>query len=298
MQDVLRVREQVRPVEGAPREQLLHELRQLPARVLPREVRVRLSEADLRKGRHHRGRGERLGEEDDVGLLAPHLGDQPLPEGNRLRVRVVHAEDAHPPAHPDEHDVEQRLPETTPVVRSEVDVVDVLVLLRWVLRVLQRAVGATVEPLGVLAQPRMVGRRLDREVDADLAADLAAAGDHRLEVLDGAELGVDRVVPALLRADRPRAADVAAPGDERVVAALAVRDADRVDRRQVDDVEPELRQLRQRLPDAAEAAPRAREELVPGTERSALAVDVHGERRGDGSLAPLARRRCERAPRR
>ena len=30
-----------------------------------------------------------------VGVLAPHLGDQPLPERERLRVRVVDAEDPH-----------------------------------------------------------------------------------------------------------------------------------------------------------------------------------------------------------
>ena len=67
-----------------------------------------------------------------------------------------------------------------------------------------------------------------------------AARDERAEVLDRAELGVDRVVAARLVADRVRAAGVVRAGDERVVAALAVRVADRVDRRQVEDVEAEL----------------------------------------------------------
>ena len=110
-----------------------------------------------------------------------------------------------------------------------------------------------------------------------------------LEVLERAELRVDRVVAALVAADRPRAAHVALRRPRRVVAALAVRRADRVDRRQVDDVEAELGELRQHLLDALEAAPRAREELVPGAEAGALAVDVDVVGRRPRLLAALAR---------
>ena len=93
MEDVRRVREAVRPVELAPVEQLAEELEQLPARVLPREVRVALREAGLGERRHRRRPREGLGEEDHLRVLAPHLADQPLPERQRLRVRVVDAED-------------------------------------------------------------------------------------------------------------------------------------------------------------------------------------------------------------
>ncbi len=62
-----------------------------------------------------------------------------------------------------------------------------------------------------------------------------------------------------------------------------------MDRRQVDDVEAELCQLRQDALDTDEAAPRAREELVPRAERRELAIDVHLERLGPGLLAPVAR---------
>ena len=104
---------------------------------------------------------------------------------------------------------QQRLPEAAPVLALEVDVVDVLVALRRVLGVLQRPVGAAVEPLGMLLQPRVVGRALDREVERDLDPELLRVGDEGAELLRGAERRVDRVVPALLGADRPRAADVA-----------------------------------------------------------------------------------------
>ena len=61
---------------------------------------------------------ERLGEEDDVGVVAPHLGDQPLPERHRLRVRVVDAEDGDAALDPEEDDVAQRAP-TDPCQSSQ-----------------------------------------------------------------------------------------------------------------------------------------------------------------------------------
>ena len=109
-----------------------------------------------------------------------------------------------------------------------------------------------------------------------------------LELLDRAEARIDRVVPAQLAADRPRAAGIVRPGLQRVVAALAAGAADRMDRRQVEHVEAELRELRQQRAHALEAAPRAREELVPGAEARQLPVDVDavcGRRRRVGAVA-------------
>src|SRR2546421_1746428 len=126
-------------------------------------------------------------------------------------------------------------------------------------------------------EPRVVGRALDREVERDLEPELARAHDEAVELLHRAELRIDRGVPAERRADRPRTAWVAGPRDERVVAPLAVRLADRVDRWQVDDVEAELHESRQDPLDADEAAERAGKQLVPRAEASELAVDVDAE---------------------
>ena len=76
---------------------------------------------------------------------------------------------------------------------------------------LMRAVGAVVEPLGMLAHPRVIGRALDREVERDLHAELRGAAHEAVEVVERAELGVDGVVAALGAADRPRAARIAGP---------------------------------------------------------------------------------------
>src|SRR5581483_7055138 len=240
-------------------------------------VRVALREADLAERLHHRGTGEGLREEDHVRVLGAHLVDQPLPERNRLRVRVVDAEDRDAARDPEQHDVAQRGPEALPVLRVEVDVVDVLVALRRILGVLQRAVGAPVEPFGMLLEPRVVGRALDREVERDLEPELLRVRAEPLELLHRPELGIDRLVPALLAADRPRAARVVRARLERVVPALAVRVADRMNGREVHDVEAELREARQLAPYAFEAPERAWEELVPRAEACELPVDVDVE---------------------
>ena len=81
--------------------------------------------------------------------------------------------------------------------------------------------------------------------------------DAAAEIRQRAELGMDRLVAALGRADRPRAARIARPRVERVVAALALGGADRVDRRQVEDVEAHRRDVGQARLDVGERAVRA-----------------------------------------
>src|SRR5690606_13711257 len=110
-----------------------------------------------------------------------------------------------------------------------------------------------------------------------LESQLLGARREVLELAQRAELWVDRVVAAVRAADRIRAAGVAWLRCERVVAPLAVREADRVDRREVDDVEAHFRDGRKALGGGGEGSgrPRARalvelralragEDLVPG----------------------------------
>ena len=138
------------------------------ARVLPGEVGVRLAEAGLRQRVHPRRAGEGLGQEDDVRVLLADVrmshSQKPIGLVWGLSTRKMRT----PRSTQNTHRPAQRLPQAAPVVAVEVDVVDVLVALGRVLRVLQRPVGAAVEPLRVLGQPGVVGRALDREVERDL----------------------------------------------------------------------------------------------------------------------------------
>ncbi len=131
-------------------------LRQFLLGGAPGEVRVGLLEADLGEGVHHRRAGEGLRQEDDVGVGAVDLPDDPFPEDDRLGVRVVHPEDPHSGVHPVPQDP-AGLRDQPVHVGVEGDGVDVLVLLRRVLRVGDGAVGPVVEPLGVLVHPGVVG---------------------------------------------------------------------------------------------------------------------------------------------
>ena len=112
-------------------------------------------------------------------------------------MRVVDTEHPHPAVDPAHDYIPQRIPEAAPILGLPVDVVDVLVALRRVLRVLERPIRAAVEPLGVLGQPRVVGGALDREVERDVHFKLPCRGRKAPEVLLGTELGVDGVVATL-----------------------------------------------------------------------------------------------------
>ena len=280
-------------VVGLGRE-LAEVLLELPLRGAPGEVGVGLLEADRAEGLHHRRPGEGLGQEQDVRVGPADLLEQPLPERHRLGVRVVDAEDAHAVGHPQPDDPQHLLGDAGRVV-VEVDRVDVLVLLGRVLGVGDRAVGPGGEPLRVRLHPRVVGSRLEGEVERHLEAELAGPGDERVEVLERAEVGVDRVVAAVLGPDRPGRAGVVGSGGQRVVRALAVHLADRVDRRQVDHVEAHLGHGVEALRGGAEVAAddlaglgvlggslRAREELVPAAEERERAVREGGVGALDG----------------
>ena len=219
----------------------------------PGEVGVASVVADGAEAVHHRRPGEGLGQEEHVRVGAAHLLEQPLPEGQRLGVRVVHPEDAHAVRHPQPHDAQHLAADAGRVV-VEVDRVDVLVLLRRVLGVGDGAVGAGGEELRVAGDPRVVGRRLEGQVERHLEAELAGAGHEGVEVVEVAQVGVDGVVAAVLAADRPRRAGVLRAGGEGVVGALAVDLADRVDRRQVDHVEAHLGHRVEALRGGAEGA--------------------------------------------
>ena len=184
MQDVGGVDEEVRPhhrrgLAG----QLAQVVLDLPLGGAPGEVGVGLVEADRAEPAHHRRAGERLGEEEHVGVGAAHLAEQPLPERHRLGVRVVDPEDPHAVRHPEPDDAQHLAADAVGVV-VEVERVDVLVLLRRVLGVGDRAVGAGGEPLRVRGHPRVVGRALQGEVERDLEAELAGPGHERVEVLE------------------------------------------------------------------------------------------------------------------
>ena len=227
--------------------ELLEVLPQVPRLVLPREVRVRHRETELRQGRHPLGPRERLRKEDDFRMRVLHLMDHPLPERQRLGVWIVDAERLHAVPDPEQQHVTAGFPQSVLVVAPEVWRKDVLILFRWILGVLDRAVGADVKPLGVLLDPRMVGRALQRIVERHFHLQLAGCRDEPIEILERPERRLDRGMAAVLISDRPWASNIIRLRCERVVLALAEAAANRMNRRQIHDIESKLGDPRQLL---------------------------------------------------
>ena len=132
----------------------------------------------------------------------------------------------------------------------------------------------------------MIRRALDREVERDLKSVLVCCRDEPAEIFTRAKLPVDRIMPALVAADRVRAAGVAGGGVKRVIAPLAVLLADRMDRRKIKDVEAHLANIGKARDHIVERAVpidisglRARKQLVPAREFGLRPFDLQRQRR-------------------
>src|SRR6185503_15480233 len=254
---------------------------------------------------HHSRAAERLGQENRIGMAALDVGNEPAPEVERLRMRVVDAENLDTVVDPEQDDVAQLGPQRAPLGSAKVDRVDVLIFLRRILGELHAAVGPAREPERMLAHVWMVGRALERDVESDLEAEPLGFAAEAHEVLERAELLVDALVPAVESTDRPWRAGIVGTGLERVVAAFAITGADRMDWRQVHDVEAHRRDIGQAASRGRERAMArkllrggAREELVPRAEASERPLDDGFERGGvDGLERTIPSRRHELAQR-
>jgi hypothetical protein len=129
---------------------------------------------------------------------------------------------------------------------------------------------------------RMVGRTLQRVVEGDLEIVGARRGDEAFEIGDRSERRLDRRVAAGIVADRPRAARIRRQRVERVVAPLTKCVADRMDRREIHDVESHVAnrgeaslRIRKRSVLAVNRAGRAWEEFVPCRELRGASLDEH-----------------------
>ncbi len=208
-------------VSGGSLRELDQVLGQLVLRPAPREVRVRLIEADLGQTLHHPRTRERLrratGRRGDRRFTSASSHSQ-NPKGfvcglSTRKIETLSID-------PEQHDIQERAPEPLPILRLEIDRVDVLVRLRRVLREADRAVGAMAEPLGMLRDPRVIGRALEREVEGELHLVALQLRQQVLEVVERPELRMDRGVPTGLRSDRPRAPRIVGSGRRGVVRAL------------------------------------------------------------------------------
>ena len=222
--------------------EFLEVLLEFPFLFAPGEVGVAHVEAFLREAVHHLGTGERLGEEHKFRTDFLDFADEPFPERERFRVRVVDAENFDSLVCPEEDDVADFLPESLEILVVVIERVDVLVLLRRIFGKLDRSVRLVVEPFRVLLCVRMVRAAVERNVEREPQSLSTSSLGEMFEILQRAEFGIDGEVSAELVSDCIRAARferisvLVRLRVERVVCAFAVGDANRMNRNQVDCV--------------------------------------------------------------
>ena len=185
------------------------------------------------------GRVKASAKKEHLGVLALDLGDGPLPEGKRLGVRVVDAEDRHALLDPVEEDA-PAAPPTLPASPRSRNRRGKCPGISWAdsrrTGSCRRAAGETT----TRARRRRGGRaQPGRRYPARLRCRAPGLGDEAVEVVQRAQFGEDRLVSALGRADRPGAAGiVGARRSGIVVAALAEAAADGMNGRQVETLKP------------------------------------------------------------
>ena len=234
--------------------QLAEILGQLLFRVAPGEIGIGLGEAQLGQPMHDFRTGEGLGKKNDVGEFGLDPADQPLPEAERLGVRIVDPENAHPLADPEIDDALEFAPQPLPVFALEIEGIDILVFLGRIFGVLDAAVRTMPEPLRMLAHVRMVRRTLESDVQGDRDSLFARRAHQPAEILAASQPGMDFAVSAVGRADGPETAGIAGSGVETIVAPLAESLADRMDRRQIEHVEAHRRDTGQPLDDGGQGS--------------------------------------------
>src|SRR5579875_1895150 len=153
---------------------------------------------------------------------------------------IVNPENRNTALNPEPDHIEQRLHQSLLIRRVEINWIYILVFLGWVLGILNRAVWPMLEPLRMLSDPWMVGGALHGEVQCHFDSEPTCGGNQAIEIGQGAQRRLYRGMPAGFAADCPGTADAVACAVGRIVGALAVGAADRMDRRQIYDIETHL----------------------------------------------------------
>src|SRR6266567_6107781 len=119
----------------------------------------------------------------------------------------------------------------------EIERIDIFILFRRILGVLNGAVRALPKPLPMLLDIRVVGRALEGHIQCDLESVSFGFGNEVSETLQRPQLCMYRSMSAFLRSDGPRAADIIRLSRGGVVFPLSRCAPDGMNWRKIDDIE-------------------------------------------------------------
>ena len=223
-----------------------------------------------------------------------HCGNQFLPESHWLGMGIVHAEDLHPLLHPEEHYTDELTPEVLPIIAVEVDRVDVLILLWRIFSITNGAIRPLVKPIGMIFDVRVIRRAVDREIQRDFKTALLRLTHQPNKILNSAQRRLNRLVPTSLATDGPRRPHVILIGYQGIVLALAIRETNGVNGREINHIEAHVLRVIKTgytIPKSAVFVSTtesvAGEELVPCGEPGALTFNNDRESPGRGGQIPI-----------
>src|ERR1700720_3501287 len=95
------------------------------------------------------------------------------------------------------------VPQRLPVLAFEVQRVNVMVFLRWILCVLYGSIRTLPEPFRMLLHVRVIRSALKRDIKSNFKSMICSLGYKMAKVFKSTQLWMNRRMAALLRSDRP-----------------------------------------------------------------------------------------------
>src|SRR5436309_4208581 len=156
---------------------------------------------------------------------------------------IIDSENPHSLFDPELDNAFELLPKRSPMWRLEFKRIDILIFFRRILRVLHSPIRTPSKPFRMLSDIGMIRRTLVGEIKGNFYAVLFSFSNKMAKVFEPAKLRVDCFVAAFLGPYSPRTSRITGPGFACVVFAFTMGMADRVNRREVENVETHFRNL-------------------------------------------------------
>src|ERR1700722_3290188 len=157
---------------------------------------------------------------------------------------IIDSKDAHSLFHPKKNHIPELNPKRAPFRALEIERENILIKFRWIFGILDCAVRTGAKPFAMLFDIRVVRRALERNIESPLKSVFPRARDEALEILQCSQLAVNGSMTAFVGADGPGTAHIIVLRRYRIIFSLSERLPDRMDRREINDIETHGRDVR------------------------------------------------------
>src|SRR6476620_6741757 len=170
----------------------------------PGKIVVRLGKPQFCQPQHHFWSSKGLSKKNDVWVRRPDFSDEPLPKGAGFRVWIVDPKDPDALLDPVYNDALQLLPQFVPSFALELKRENILILFRWVFRILHGPIRPDAKPLSMLLHIGMIRRTLKRDIHGNLNPIGASPLHQSSKVVQCPQIRMNRLMSSFQCPDRPR----------------------------------------------------------------------------------------------